>query len=64
MSAIHAYDKPLSVEAVEGEVVIRSRQGPVGVSLTPRAAEHTAREMARAALLAADQASQTGSTRD
>ena len=60
MSATYAHNTPLSVEVVEGEVVIRSLDGPVGVSLTPEAAKETAKQLA----VAADQASQTASMCD
>lgn len=65
MTRKSAYDRALSVEVYEGEVVIRSFDGPIGVSLTPQAAAETAAELAKAAELAAEhQASQTSSVRD
>lgn len=65
MTRESAYDKALSVEVFDGEVVLRSLDGPMGVSLTPRAAAETASELAKAAELAAEhQASQTSSVRD
>ncbi|MCR5876871.1 hypothetical protein LRS10_23570 [Phenylobacterium sp. J426] len=64
MADTRAYDKPLEVEVVDGEVVVRATDGPMGISLTPDAAAATAQELARAADLAADHASQTGAFRD
>jgi hypothetical protein len=49
MSHQSPYDKPLTVEVVEGEVVVRARDGPLGISLTPRAAAETAVRLAAAA---------------
>jgi hypothetical protein len=43
------YDKPLTVEVVDGEVVVRALDGPVGISLTPEAAAGTAVRLAAAA---------------
>ena len=44
-----AYDKPLTVEVVDGEVVVRAVDGPLGISLTPQAAAETALHLAEAA---------------
>ena len=49
MSKTQAYDKALLVEVYEGEVVLRALDGPMGVSLTPRAAAETAKALAKAA---------------
>lgn len=55
------YDKPLTVEVVDGEVVVRALDGPLGISLTPHAAAQTAVQLAAAAERAARrQAPQTG----
>ena len=43
------YDKPLTVEVVDGEVVIRALDGPLGISLTAGAAAETAVQLAMAA---------------
>ncbi|HZZ70238.1 MAG TPA: hypothetical protein VFE18_18865 [Phenylobacterium sp.] len=64
MSDTKAYDTPLSVEVVDEEVVLRSPDGPVGVSLTAAAATETARRLIEAADLATRQASQVSSVRD
>jgi hypothetical protein len=42
-------DKALTVEVVDGEVVLRAVDGPLGVSLTPSAAAETAALLAEAA---------------
>lgn len=52
MASTRAYDKPLSVEVFDGEVVIRAENGPMGVSLTPSAAAQTAQQLAEAATVA------------
>jgi len=44
-----AYDQPLAVEALDGEVVLTSQSGAVAVALTPDAALETARRLQRAA---------------
>ena len=44
-----AYDEPLAVEALEGEVVLTSQSGSVAVALTPAAALETARRLKAAA---------------
>jgi len=65
MKATNAYDQPLSVEVYEGEVVLRTGDGPFAVSLTPDAAAKTAEGLAEAAERArTDQASQTTVARD
>jgi hypothetical protein len=46
-------DKALTVEVVDGEVVLRAVDGPLGVSLTPSAAAETAALLAEAASRAA-----------
>lgn len=54
-----AYEKPLSVEVYDGEVVLRSTEGPFSASLTPAAAAKTAEDLAEAARVACrNQASQ------
>lgn len=61
MSHQMPYDKPLTVEVVDGEVVVRALDGPVGISLTPGAAAATAVQLAWAAERARiRQAPQTG----
>lgn len=52
VSNTQAYDKALSVEVYDGEVVLRTNDGPMAVSLTPRAAAETAEQLAKAASLA------------
>lgn len=65
MTATSAYDRPLAIEVFDGEVVLRSPEGPFGVSLTAAAAAKTAEDLAVAARQAlADQESQTGGLRD
>lgn len=59
-----AFDRALCVEVYDGEVVIRSADGPTGLSLTARAAAETAEQLAKAARIAALQASQTSAVRD
>jgi len=53
MARPHAYDRPLTIEVIDGEVVLLSADGPVGVSLTPDAAAQTAVALAEAARTAA-----------
>ena len=65
MSITQAYEQQLYVEVCDGEVVLRSEDGPFAVSLTAQAAALTARELAAAAERArAPQASQTDAVRD
>lgn len=65
MALTTAYEKPLSVEVYDGEVVIRSTEGPFGVSLTASAAASTAKALASAAEAAmATQSSHTDTSRD
>jgi hypothetical protein len=65
MSTTKAYEKPLSIEVVDGEVVVRSPDGPTAISLTPAAAAETAGRLAEAAERAAQpQASQVASLRE
>jgi hypothetical protein len=60
-----AYEHPLSVEVCEGEVVLRSDEGPFAVALTADAAAQTAEQLAKAARAArGGQASQTVVARD
>jgi hypothetical protein len=47
-----AYDEPLSVEICEGEIVLTTKDGPVGISLTPSAAAKTAEQLATVAQIA------------
>lgn len=47
-----AYQKPLCVEVFDGEVVLRSAEGPFSASLTPAAAAKTAEDLAKAARVA------------
>jgi hypothetical protein len=61
VSNTQAYDKALSVEVYDGEVVLRTSDGPMAVSLTPRAAAETADELAKAAKLAASHHDSQGS---
>lgn len=57
MSQHGPYAEPLSVEVFDGEVVVRSTNGPLGISLTPGAAAETAARLAEAAAQASqDQA--------
>lgn len=59
MASTQAYEKPLSVEVYDGEVVISSTEGPFSVSLTAAAAARTAESLRQAAKAAlADQESQ------
>jgi hypothetical protein len=44
-----AYDDPLEVDALDGEVVLRSAAASVAVALTPTAAMETARRLEVAA---------------
>jgi hypothetical protein len=44
-----AYDEPLEVDALDGEVVLRSAAASVAVALTPTAAMETARRLEKAA---------------
>lgn len=48
MSSQQAFDKPTETDAVDGEVVLRGPDG-VAVSMTPEAAEETARRLAKSA---------------
>ena len=65
MAGTNAYEKPLSVEVYEGEVVLRTTEGPFSASLTAAAAAQTAEDLAKAAKLAlGDQASQDTVSRD
>jgi len=65
MAGTNAYEKPLSVEVVDGEVVLRSSEGPLSASLTAEAAAKTAQDLAEAAKTAlAHQASQEAISRD
>lgn len=61
MSNTQAYDKALSVEVYDGEVVLRTNDGPTAVSLTARAAAETAKALAQAAELAASHHGSQGS---
>ena len=49
MNVTKAYEQPLAVEVCDGEVVLRTEDGPFAVSLTANAAALTARELAGAA---------------
>lgn len=53
MARTHAYDRPLTIEVIDGEVVMLSPDGPLGISLTPDAAAQTAAALAAAARTAA-----------
>lgn len=65
MVGMRAYQKPFSVEVYDGEIVVRSTEGPFSAALTPAAAAKTAEDLAAAAKTALDrQASQEGSARD
>jgi hypothetical protein len=65
MADTNAYDKPLTVEVCEGEVVLSTPSGPFGISLTADAAARTAHDLATAAKLAMSrQASQGTDVRD
>jgi len=65
MAGPNAYDKPLSVEVYDGEVVLSATDGPFSVSLTALAAAKTAENLAKAAKIAfSDQASQDSTSRD
>ena len=65
MDVTRAYEQPLAVEVCDGEVVLRSEDGPFAVSLTANAAGLTARDLAAAAEHArGPQASQTDVVRD
>lgn len=44
-----AYDEPLEVDALDGEVVLRSGAASAAVALTPTAARETARRLQQAA---------------
>jgi hypothetical protein len=59
---LQAFDQPLLVSVLEGEVVITGAQGPTAVALTPEAAAKTAERIAEAARLA--QASQAEVSED
>ena len=56
MSSQKAYDEATKTTAVEGEVVLTGPDG-VAVSMTPQAAEKTARRLHRSAQTAARQKS-------
>jgi hypothetical protein len=65
MAGTSAYEKPLSVEVYDGEVVLRTSEGPFSASLTPQAAAKTAEALAEAAKLALEyQASHAEVVRD
>ena len=65
MAGTNAYEKPLSVEVYDGEVVLRTSEGPFSASLTAEAAAKTAENLAEAAREALRyQASQAGAARD
>jgi hypothetical protein len=65
MAGTNAYEKPLSVEVYEGEVVLRTSEGPFCASLTAEAAAKTAQDLAEAARAAlSHQASQEATSRD
>lgn len=65
MPGTSAYEKPLSVEVFDGEVVLSTTEGPFSASLTAAAAAKTAEDLAKAAKIAFDhQASQETSFRE
>lgn len=65
MAGTNAYEKPLSVEVYDGEVVLRTTEGPFSASLTAAAAAKTAQDLAEAAKAALNhQASQETTSRD
>lgn len=64
MSHSQPYAKPFAVEVFDGEVVITANDGPLGISLTPDAAEETAHRLSAAARLARAHASHTGALED
>lgn len=65
MAGTEAYEKPLSVEVYDGEIVIRATEGPFSASLTPQAAAKTAEDLVRAVKEALDgQVSQARTARD
>ena len=65
MAGTNAYEKPLSVEVYDGEVVLRTSEGPFSASLTAEAAAKTAHDLAEAARAAlSHQASQEAISRD
>jgi len=65
MTVTQAYEHPLSVEVWDGEIVLRTPEGPFGVSLTAAAAAKTAEDLAEAARSALnDQVSQVSVERD
>ncbi len=41
IARLDAFDRPLKVEVIEGEVVVSSDQAPVAISLTPGSARAT-----------------------
>lgn len=55
MPAAKPYDEPTKADAVDGEVTLNGPDG-IGLSMTPEAAEETARRLARAAAEAKGQA--------
>jgi hypothetical protein len=63
MSQLSPYESPLTVEVVDGEVVVRTLDGPVGISLTPHAAAETAGRLAEAAERARQASPRTGATK-
>lgn len=54
MTSQKAFDTPTQTDAVDGEVVLRGPDG-VAVSMTPEAAEETARRLRASAALARKQ---------
>lgn len=54
MAGTNAYEKPLSVEVFDGEVVLSTPEGPFSASLTAAAAAETAEHLAAAARAAFD----------
>ena len=65
MMPTNAYEEPLVVEVFDGDIVMRTGEGPFAVSLTPTAAAKTAENLARAArTIEPVQASQTTVSRD
>ena len=49
-----AYDEPMDVSTVEGEIVLTAPGGAASVALTPRAAMQTAERLQAAAATARD----------
>lgn len=65
MVSTNTYEKALSVQVYDGEVVLSTPEGPFSASLTPAAAARTAEVLAEAAKSAlADQESQDRTERD